>query len=190
MKCSGHTSLDFILLLIDHLVSLIPEALTLLASMFKVCFGQRQLPVVFGIAHLTWSKHRFAAWTPSGFKALMNEKKSKAKGLPGWQIIPGAKGQLDPSFQTTFLSSAVAFPSALSCFLKLLCVHMLSHIHSFASFLMVLRCLTCSDALSLSISCILVLSLFSYSHIATQLCTGMYPVLFWWLERGDQVVCV
>lgn len=51
MECSGHTSLDFILLLTDHLVSLIREALPLLASMLKVCFGQKQLPVVFCIAH-------------------------------------------------------------------------------------------------------------------------------------------
>lgn len=65
MKCSGHTSLDCILLLIDHLVSLISEALTLLASMFKVCFGQTQLPIVFCIAHtsdmeqtLTFLQHK------------------------------------------------------------------------------------------------------------------------------------
>ena len=57
MKCSGHTSLDFILLLTDRLVSLIPEALTLLASMFKVCLAKISFLLCFALPiHLTWSK--------------------------------------------------------------------------------------------------------------------------------------
>lgn len=81
MQCSGHTSLDFMLLLIDHLVSLIVEALTLLASISKVYFGQNQLPVVFCPAYTSNEEQiqHFAAPTPSGFKVTINEEKKRSQ---------------------------------------------------------------------------------------------------------------
>lgn len=91
----------------------------------------------------------------------------------------GAKGQINPSFQTTF------FLYSLYSFMHSKALIVISQVHSFAPFLMVFLTFASLHLLSSQAS---LCSPFSYfPHLATLLVHVTCVLVPW---RGDQAVCV